>query len=91
MNGTGVDGDIMANGDVGANMRGPRLMGDMDARTVLHVRTVAYGDGGNVAADNGIKPYGTLVAKCYITYNSRILAEIAVMAPFGCHTLITLD
>lgn len=55
--GAGVDGDVVADGDVRADVGRSRLMGHVDARPILHIGTVADGDGGYVAAHHRIKPH----------------------------------
>jgi hypothetical protein len=66
-------------------------MGDVDAAAVLNVRAVADGDGGYVAAHDGIEPYGALVAHRDVAHDGSILAEIAVSPPLGSETAITLN
>ena len=66
-------------------------MSYMDAGTVLHIGAVADGDGCHVAAYDGIEPDTALVTHRDITDDGCILAEITVLAPFGCQTTITLD
>ena len=51
----------------------------MNAAVVLNVGPAAYFDIMNVAADNGIEPYGAVVAHLYISCNNCSLAEIAVL------------
>ena len=55
--GAGVDGNIMSDGDVVANMGWTRFVGDVYARAVLDVRAVADSDGSYVATHDGIEPY----------------------------------
>ena len=88
MDGAGVDGDVMAYGDVAADVCGASVVGDVDARAVLDVGAVANGDGGNVAAYNGIEPNRTFVAHGDIADDGCVLAEITVLAPLGCQTFV---
>jgi len=55
----------------------------VDTRTVLHVGTVANGDGSHVAPDHCVEPDGTLVTHRHIADDGGILAEVTVLAPFG--------
>lgn len=91
VDGAGMDGDIMAYGDVRADMRRTCLVGDMYARAVLYIGTVANSDGGYIASNNGIEPDRALVAHLYIANNGGVLTEIAVFSPLGCQTLVTLN
>ncbi len=91
VDGTSVDGDVMADGDIAADVRRARLVGDMDAGAVLHVGAVADGDGCHVAPDDGIEPHAALVAHGHIADDGSILAEIAVTAPLGTQTAVTLN
>ena len=86
-----MHGDIVSDGDVVADVCRSRLVGHVYARAILDVRTVADGDGGYIAADHGVEPYGALVAHRHITYYRCVLAEITVLAPLGRKTSITLD
>jgi hypothetical protein len=63
----------------------------MDTRTILYIRTVANGNGGYIAAYDGIKPDGTVVAHLDVAHDGGVLAEVAVFAPFGRQSFITLD
>jgi len=81
--GAGVDGDVMTDGDIGADVGGSGVVGDVDAGAVLHVGAVADGDGGDVATHDGIEPHGTLVTQGDIADKGGILAEIAVATPAG--------
>ena len=91
VNGAGVDGDIMTNGDVVADMGWTSLVGDVDAATVLNVGAVTNGNGGYVATNDGIEPNGALVAHSNVTDNGGVLTEIALFAPTGGHASITLN
>ena len=83
-----MNGDVVPDGDIVADMRRPRLVGDMDTATILDVRAVADGDRCHVATYHGVEPYGTLIAHGYIAYNRSILAKIAISPPFGSETAI---
>ena len=76
-------GDVVANGDVAADMCGTCFVGDVYARAVLHVRAVADGDGCYVTTHHGIEPDGAIVAHLDVTDDGGVLAEVAVFAPFG--------
>ena len=86
-----MNGDVMTDGDITANMCRTCLVGHMDARTVLDIRAIANRDGSHVASHHGIKPYRALVAHLHIADNGGVLTEIAVMTPLRGHTFITLD
>ena len=89
MNGTGMNRDVMTDGDIVADVGRTRLVGHMYTTTVLDIRAVTDGDGGHVATDHGIEPYRTFVAHRHITYNRCVLTEITVSPPFGSETAIT--
>ena len=91
VDGAGMDGDIMADGDIRADMRRTRLEGDMHARAILYIGAMANSDGGYIATNNGIEPDGALVAHLYVANNGGVLTEITVFAPLGCQTLVTLN
>lgn len=86
--GAGVDGDIVADGDVVADMRGTGVVGHMDAGAILHIGTVADGDGRHVAAHHGVEPHRALVAQRHIAHQRGVLAEITVFAPTGRLTFV---
>ena len=88
VNGAGMDGDVMAYRHVVADMGRTCVEGYMHAAAVLDVRAVADGDWGYVATNDGIEPYGALIAHRYITHNRGILAKIAISPPFGSETAI---
>jgi len=91
VDGTGMDGNVVADGNVAANVRGTCIKGHMDTGTVLHVGTVADGNGCHIATYHSIEPYRALVAHGDVAHNSGILAEIAVFTPFRAKTFITLN
>ena len=91
VDGAGVDGDVMADGDVAADVGGAGLVGDVDAGAVLHVGAVADGDGCDVAAHDGVEPDGAVVAHRDVADDGCVLAEVAVFAPFGRKSFITFD
>ena len=80
---TGMDGSVVAYGNVVLHDGGTRGVGDVDAGAVLHVATVAHRYGSYVATHDGTEPYGTFVAHCYFADYGGCLAEIAVLTPFG--------
>ena len=88
VDGAGMDGDVMAYRHVVADMGRTCVEGYMHAAAVLNVRAVADGDWGYVATNDGIEPYGALIAHRYITHNRGILAKIAISPPFGSETAI---
>jgi hypothetical protein len=63
----------------------------MDTRTVLHIGAVADGDGSHITTHDGIEPYRTLISQRDISHDGSVLAEVAVFAPLGRHTFITLN
>ena len=83
MNGAGMNSDIVTNGDVVANMRRACLVSNMDARAILYIGTVANGDRGHIASNNGIEPDRTFVAHCYIAHNRGVFTEVTILAPLG--------
>ena len=91
VDGAGMYGDVVADGHVAADMGGTRVVGHMDAGAVLHVGTVADGDGGHVAAHDGVEPHRALVAHGHVAHDSGILAKIAVSPPLGSETAVTLN
>ena len=91
VNGAGMHGDIMSDGDIAANMRGSRLVSHMDAGTILYIGAVANGDRRHVAPHYSIEPYRTLIAHGDIPHDGGVLTEIAVLAPFGRQTAIAFD
>ena len=86
-----MNGDVMPNSDVVADVCGTCLMGHVNTTPVLYVCAVANRNWSHVASDDGVEPNRTLVAHRYIAHNRGVLAEIAVLAPFGCQTAITLN
>jgi hypothetical protein len=56
-----MHGGVVAYGDIILHDGGAGGVGDMHTGTVLHVTTIAHGDGGDIASDNSTKPYGTFV------------------------------
>ena len=90
MNGAGMNGHIMSDSDIVADMRRTGLMGHVNTTAVLDVRAVTYRDGGHVASDNSVEPYGTLITHRHITDDRGVLTEITVLAPFGRQTSVTL-
>jgi len=88
MDGAGMDGDVVADGHVVADVGRASLMGDVDAGTVLNVGAVADGDGSHVAAYHRIEPHGALVAHGDVAHDSGIFAEIAISPPFGSETAV---
>ena len=81
--GAGMEGDIVADGDVAAYMRGADVVGHVYAASVLHVGAVANGDRGHVATHHGVEPHRALVAQRHVAHQRGVLAEIAVLAPTG--------
>ena len=55
----------------------------VDAGIVLYVGTITYLNKVDVATDNGIEPYGAVVAHFYIAYYYGTFTEIAVFAKTG--------
>ena len=88
VDGAGMDGDIVADGDVRADMGGTRVEGHMDTGAVLDVCAVADGDGSHVATNDCVEPYGALIAHRHVADNRGVLAKIAVSPPFGSETAI---
>lgn len=88
MNSASMNGNIVSDGNVAADVRRTCLMGNVDTGTVLYIGAVANGDGGYIAPYYGIEPDGTLVAHSYFANNGGILTEIAVFAPLGRETAI---
>ena len=88
VDGTGMYGHIMSDGDIRADMCGACVESDVDAAAVLDVRTVADGDGGYVATNDGIEPHGALVTHRHVADNRGVLTEITVSPPFGSETTI---
>ena len=80
-NGAGVDGNIMAYGDITAYMSWSCIMGHMNARAILDIGAVADGDRSNVAANYSVEPNRTLVAQRYIAHQCGVLAKIAFLTP----------
>ena len=86
-----MDSDIMADGDIAADMRGTRIVRHMDTGAVLHVGTVADGDRCHVATNDGVEPHRTFVAHRHIAHDGGVLTEITFLAPLRAHTSITFD
>ena len=86
-----MNGDVVTNCDIVADVGGARFVSHMHTTAVLNIRAVADGDGGYVATDYGIEPYGTFVAHRHIAYNRCVLTEITVSPPFGSETAITFN
>ena len=86
-----MNGNVMTNRHVVADMGGTCLVGDMHTTAVLDVGAVADGDRGHVASDDGIEPYGALIAHGDIANNRGVLAKIAISPPFGSETAITFN
>ena len=83
MDGAGMHGDVVANGDIAADMGGAGVVRHMDTGAVLHVGAVANGDGGHIATHHSVEPHRTLVTQRHIAHQRGVLAEIAVLAPTG--------
>ena len=86
-----MDGDIIAYGDIAADVGGSRVVRHMDSRAVLDIGSVADGDRSDVAADNGIEPYGAFVAHGYIAHDSGVFTEVAVATPLGGHSFVRFN
>ena len=91
VDGAGMDGDVMADGDIRADMRRTCVEGDVHAGAVLDIRAVADGDRGHVATDDGVEPYAALVAHRHVAHDRGVLAKIAISPPFGSETAIRFD
>ena len=81
--GAGMEGDVVAYGDVAAYTRGADVVGHVYAGAVLHVGAVADGDGGHVAAHHGVEPHRALVAQRHIAHQRGVLAEVAALPQRG--------
>ncbi len=88
VNGAGMDGDVMTDRHVVADMGRACVEGYMHAAAVLDVRAVADGDWGYVATNDCVEPYGALIAHRHVADNRGVLAKIAVSPPFGSETAI---
>ena len=91
VDGAGVDGAVVSDGDVAADLGGTGIVGDMDAGAVLHVGAVAYGDGGHIASHHCIEPDRALVAQRHIAHQGGVLAKIAILAPAGRKSFVRFD
>ena len=78
-----VQRDIMSYGHVVADDDGGFAVKRMQARTVLDVHAVADFDEMYVSAQDGVKPYGTVVAHGDVAYDSCPFGEVAVFAELG--------
>ena len=54
--GTGVYRHVVTYSNITAYMCGTRLMSHVNARAILHIGSVAYGDGSNIPTHHGIEP-----------------------------------
>lgn len=79
--GAGMEGDVVANGDIAADMSRPGVMCHMDTGAVLHVGAVANGDGRHIATHHSVEPHRALIAQRHVAHQRGVLAEIAVLAP----------
>ena len=77
MDGACVDGDIVTDGHVAADMRRAGIVRHMYAGAVLHIAAVTDGDGSHVAPHHSIEPYGTLIAYGHVAHDGGVLAEVA--------------
>ena len=82
LDGAGVDGGVVTDGDIVFDDGGTYLVGDVHAGTVLHVHAVAHMDVGHIATDYGIEPDGTFIAHLHFAHDGGVLTEITVFAPF---------
>ena len=57
VDGAGMNSNVMTYRHIVADVSGTRVESDMNARTVLDIRTVADGDGSHVATNDSIEPY----------------------------------
>lgn len=78
-----VQRDIMSYGHVVADDDGGFAVKRMQARAVLDVHAVADFDEMYVAAQDGVKPYGTVVAHGDVAYDGCPFGEVAVLAELG--------
>ena len=81
-NGAGMHCGIVTYGDIIANDGGTSGVGDMNARTILHVGAVADGDGSHISTYHSIKPDGTFITHSDFANDGGILTEITVTSPF---------
>ena len=86
--GAGMNGDVMADGDMAADMCGTGVVGDVDTGAVLYVGAVADGDGSHIATHDGSEPDGALVAHGDVANDGCVLAEIAVAPPLRGETFV---
>ena len=91
VDGAGVDGDVVADGDVAAYMRGADVVGHVYAASVLHVGAVTKGDGRHVTAHHSVEPHRALVAQRHVAHQRGVLAEVAVLAPTGRLAFVGFD
>ena len=82
---------VVSDGNIRADMRRSRLVGNMDAGAILHVGTVANSNRSYIATYHSIEPDGALVAHLHVTYNRCVLTEVAVLAPLRGQTAIGFD
>lgn len=78
-----VQRDIMSYGHVVADDDGGFAVKRMQARAVLDVHAVADFDEMYVAAQDGVKPYGTVVAHGDVANDGCPFREVAVLAELG--------
>ena len=78
-----VQRDIMSYGHVVADDDGGFAVKRMQARAVLDVHAVADFDEMYVAAQDGVKPYGTVVAHGDVANDGCPFGEVAVLAELG--------
>ena len=88
VDGAGMHGDVMPDGDLVADMRGTSLVGYVYTTAILNVGTVTDGDRSHIAANHRIKPYRTLITHRHVTHDGSVLAKITVSPPFGSETAI---
>ena len=91
LQGTGMNGGIVADGDIVFDDGGTNLVGDMHHGSVLNIHTVAHGDGCHITAHDGIEPHTTLVAHGHFAHDGGILAEITLLSPTRSQALYWFD
>jgi hypothetical protein len=89
VDGAGMNGNVMPDGHVVADMGRTGLMGHMHTAAILDVRAVADGDRSHITANHSVEPYAAFVAHRDVAYDSSVLAKIAISPPFGSETAIT--
>lgn len=78
-----VKGDRVTDGDIVAKNAGGFAVEGVDAGVVLNVGAVANLYKMHVAANDGIEPYGAVIAHLYVTNYYRSFAEVAMLAEAG--------